>query len=133
MILTYSLNKPAEEIYPYLSDMQKFVEVHPVIYKAEQLGEAEYLCYEKIRFVFIPFDFSYKVNLRNLSLNNYVEMDSNIQKGVYLQLQFNLLSNNDQTEIKETINIKANFFVRMIFQNTIRKVHKKLFINIQNK
>jgi carbon monoxide dehydrogenase subunit G len=132
MVLNYSLTKPAEEVYTYLSDMNKFAEVHPVIYKAEQLGESEYVCFEKIKFGFIPFDFKYKVYLKNSIVNNYIEMDSPIRKGVHLQLKFSLTTINNKTEITETILIKANFIVRMIFQNIIRKVHKQLFTNIEN-
>lgn len=130
MILNHSIAKPIEAVYSCLSEMDKFAEVHPVVYKAEKIGETEYRFYEKIKFVFIPFDFTYKVNLTSTVPNNYVEMESNVQKGVHLQLKFSLQTKNNVTEVEETIIIKANPLVRLVFQSVIKRVHKKLFKHI---
>ena len=130
MILNHSIAKPIELVYSCLSEMDKFAEVHPVVYKVEKIGEAEFKFYEKIKFAFIPFAFNYKVNLTSIVPNKYVEMESNVQKGVHLQLKFSLQTKNNVTEVEEIILIKANFLVRILFQNTIKRVHKKLFKKI---
>ncbi len=133
MILNHSVSKPIDHVYSCLSDMEKFATVHPVVFKVEKIGDSEYKFYEKIKFVFIPFHLNYKVNLTSTVPNNYVEMESNVQKGVHLQLKFSLQAKNDVTEVEETILIKANPIVRLIFQNVVKRVHKNLFKNIAEK
>ena len=59
MVLTYSINKPVEIVYDCLTDMQKFVSVHPIIYKIENKGENEYLVFETLKVLFIPVSFTY--------------------------------------------------------------------------
>ena len=130
MILNHTIAKPVEQVYPYLSDMEKFVQVHPVVYKVEKIGETEYQFCEKIKIIFIPFDFKYKVNLKSILHNKDVEMHSNVKKGVHLELKFSFLSRNNSTHVEEIILIKSNFFVRLVFQSVIKRVHKKMFKNI---
>jgi len=122
---------PIDKVYLCLSDMQKFADVHPVIYKAEKIGEQEYLFYEKIKIVFIPFSFNYKVSLKNQINNQSVEMESSVQKGVHLVLKFSLKSIGHKTEIVEEVIVTSNFIVKNIFHNILKKAHKKLFKNIE--
>ena len=49
MVVNYTSAKSIEEVFSFLSDMQKFAEVHPVIYKIEKKGENEYLFFEKLK------------------------------------------------------------------------------------
>ena len=130
MVLNYIITKPVDQVYQCLTDMQKFAEVHPVIYKVEQLSKTEFLFYEKIKIVFIPFSFNYKVNLKISLMTKPVEVDSQVQKGVYLTLKFLLQEKNNQTEVQEEINIKANVFIKIIFKVILKNAHKKLFQNI---
>ena len=133
MILHYSSNKAIHELFQYLSDMQKFTDVHPVIYKAELIGENEYLIYEKLKFLMIPFKFTYKAILKNVELDKTVSMYSEVQKGVHLNLRFDFKTLNQKTEITETVEIKANPITKLILGNTIKRAHRKLFENIEKK
>lgn len=133
MILNYNISKPAEAIYGTLAQMDKFVGVHPVVYKVDCVGENEYIFYEKINVLFISFDFNYKVNVSALENNKNITMSSVVRKGVLLKLEFMLVPHENYTEVIEKVSIKANVFVRMIFENVLRRVHKKLFLNIENK
>lgn len=63
MTLEFKVNKSANAVFEYLSDMQKFVSVHPIIYKIDPLGEEKYLVFEKLKLLFIPWDFTYIVKL----------------------------------------------------------------------
>ncbi len=119
-------------MYPFLSDMQRFVEVHPVVYKIDKLKESEYLFYEKIKFGFIPYAFKYKVSLKKRIPDQFVEMESQVQKGVHLTLKFSFKSSGGFTQVEEEVVINSNFLVKIIFQTIITKAHKKLFQNIEN-
>jgi carbon monoxide dehydrogenase subunit G len=133
MQLKHVSKKSPDQLFLYLTDMHKFAEVHPVIYKAEKISEIEYRLYEKIKFLFIPFSFSYKVKIEKVELMNLVILSSKVQRGVYLELSFFLNPVNGRTEIEETIYIKAPVIIKQIFSNTIKKVHKELFENIEKK
>jgi carbon monoxide dehydrogenase subunit G len=133
MTLNYNISKPVEAIYASLAQMDNFVCVHPVVYKVECIGKNEFIFYEKIKFLFIPFDFNYKVNVDILEKNKNITMSSVVRKGVHLNLEFLLVQNENSTEVIEKVSIKANIFVRMIFENVLRRVHKKMFLNIENK
>ena len=50
MKLRHTISKSQEKVFEYLSDMQKFASVHPLIYQVDQVKEHEYLFYEKIKF-----------------------------------------------------------------------------------
>ncbi len=43
--------------------MQEFVKVHPIIYKIEKKAECKYLVFEKLVLFFIPYSFTYVVNI----------------------------------------------------------------------
>src|SRR5690606_40899548 len=46
-------------VFDYLTDMQKFVLVHPVISKIDSTGQESYLVHETLKFGFVPFSFTY--------------------------------------------------------------------------
>lgn len=133
MILNYNISKPVEAIYASLAQMDNFVSVHPVVYKVDCIGENEFIFYERIKFLFIPFAFNYKVNVDVLEKNKNITMSSAVRKGVLLKLEFLLVQNENSTDVIEKVSIKANIFVRMIFEIVLARAHKKLFLNIENK
>ena len=63
MNLVHLVKKSPDFVFGYLTDMQKFVSVHPVIFKIENLKGREYLVYEKLKLGFIPYSFTYKVTV----------------------------------------------------------------------
>lgn len=119
-------------MYACFSDMQKFAEHHPVIYKAEQLHKNEYQFYECIKFWGIPFKFKYTVYILDYKENEYVKMYSHVQKGVHLTLDFMLHSDGQTTTIKEVVDVKAPFIIKGIFQSILKKAHQKLIDTIEH-
>ncbi len=59
MELTFKLQRAANLVFDYLTDMQKFASVHPVIYQIDAKRDGSYLVHEKLRIGFIPFAFTY--------------------------------------------------------------------------
>ena len=60
-------------------------------------------------------------------------MYSQVQKGVHLNLNFLLQTENNKTIIVETIETKAIIGVKQILEMTLKKAHKKMFENIEGK
>ena len=48
MKLSFRIKKSIDLTFDYLTDMQKFVLVHPVIYQIDNIGNESYLVYEKL-------------------------------------------------------------------------------------
>ncbi len=88
MVLTliHFTKKPVRKVFQTLSDMRKFAEVHPVIYAVEQLSLREYLFYERIKFLSVPFSFSYRATVEILAIDKSVYISSEVRKGVYLHI-----------------------------------------------
>ncbi|MCD6066587.1 MAG: hypothetical protein K0S33_1413 [Bacteroidetes bacterium] len=131
MTIRYKIEKPIEQVYPYLSDMQKFMEVHPVIYKVDHLSGQEYLFYETLKVLFIPVSFSYKVSLTKTVENKQVVIYSRVQPGVYLDLIFDIEQDGTGTHVRETIKIKALPGIKQLFTSIIRKAHLRFFENLK--
>jgi len=91
MTLRYNISKPVNVIYDELSNIDYFVRFHPVVYKADCIGENEYVFYEKINFLFFPMKFNYKVNVCADNENKNIKMSSVVRKGVLLHLEFMLV------------------------------------------
>ncbi|CAN5497149.1 hypothetical protein BH10BAC1_BH10BAC1_19150 [soil metagenome] len=132
MILNHSIKKPINEVYNSIADVELFVKFHPVVYKAEKIGENEYVFYEKIKLLFIPIPIKYKVILLELNPNKSIKMFSEVQKGVYLNLKFSFIPTPEGTGVVEEVEVKASFLVKLVFQMILKRVHKNWFKNIAN-
>jgi hypothetical protein len=47
MQLRHTVTKKADVVFEYLTDIQKFVVVHPVIFKIDKIKENSFLAFEK--------------------------------------------------------------------------------------
>ena len=117
-------------MYACIADAQQFVKHHPVIYKADKTAENEYVFYEKIRILLIPYKLNYKVQFEECKLNESVKMYSEVQKGVHLHLFFSFKSLTNKTFVMEEVKIEAPFVVKQILQIALKRAHKKVFNNI---
>jgi carbon monoxide dehydrogenase subunit G len=130
MELTFNIKQPAALVFDYLTDMQKFVSVHPVIYKMDSLGDNNYLVYEKLNM--IPFPFNYKVVVEGNKSNNSVCMNAVVMKVVKIKMSYLLTEENGRTQINETISFNTFLPVKTIMGRIFSTQHQKLFMNIEN-
>lgn len=126
MILSYTLNTPIAHVFECLSDMQKFCDAHPVIFKVDSLGNNQYKFYEKIAFV----TFSYAVSIEKTEPLTYVAMYSKVQPGVYLNLYFRLKTEGGITYVEEQVDVKAPIIIKQVFERILANAHKKMFAKI---
>ncbi|MEO6130587.1 MAG: hypothetical protein ABIQ02_01975 [Saprospiraceae bacterium] len=57
---TFKVRKDVITIKQYLTNIERFVNVHPMIYKMTALGENKYKVFEKVMIGIIPYNFTYK-------------------------------------------------------------------------
>lgn len=131
MELFFRLKKSPEFVFEYLSDMQKFVSVHPVITQIAPKGNGCYLVYETLELFGIPFSFTYPALIEVHASEKSVIMRAEVMKLVKIHMHFLLSGDQEQTHIRETIQFRSLLPVHIILKRVFRKQHHSLFRNIE--
>ena len=130
MKLSFRIHKKSDLIFDYLTDMQKFVSVHPVIYRIDNTSDKNYLVHEKLKFGFIPFSLTYPVTVEKNTLDKTVIIRATVFKLTKIEMKFVLKADNDYTIIDEEIKLKSPLPVKFIMESIFKKQHDQLFKNI---
>jgi carbon monoxide dehydrogenase subunit G len=133
MELLFRIEKTPYFIFDYLTDMQKFVSVHPVITQIDNTGNDTYLVHETLQFGLIPFSFTYPVTIEKNNIDNVVIIRATVMKLTKIEMKFILQKDNDFTVIEESIKFETPLPIKYIMQNIFRKQHNQLFKNIEMK
>ncbi len=133
MNLSFQSKKNINLVFDFLTDMQKFVSVHPVILQIDKTGDDCYLVHERLKLGFIPFLFSYPVLIEINKLNNTVTYRATVLKFTKIEMKFVLKVENGFTQIDEEIQFTSPFPVEFILKSIFKKQHQKLFKNIEQK
>lgn len=128
MILEHTVNKPCAEVYKYLTDMQKFVAVHPVIFRMDKISDNEYQVFEKLNF--IPFPFKYRAVVEGNQAGDKVFIKATVMKIVHIRMTFDLLENGGITNVKELVDFKSFLPVHLVMRSIFKTQHTLLFSNI---
>lgn len=113
--------------------MQKYVSVHPVIYRIDDTGKNSYLVYETLKFAFIPFSFTYPVTIEKDDINKTVKIRATVKKLTKVEMTFLLKKDGEFTSVEEEIQFKSILPVKSIMKRIFRKQHTQLFKNIELK
>ena len=131
MKLSFKIHKNIDLVFDYLTDMQKFVSVHPVISKIENTSDKSYLVHETLKFGFIPFSFTYPVTIENSISDKIVVIRATVFKLTKIEMKFVLKVDNGHTIIEEEIRFKSPLPIKFIMESIFRKQHNQLFKNIE--
>jgi carbon monoxide dehydrogenase subunit G len=131
MNLSFRLNKTVDFIFDYLTDMQKFVTVHPIIYQIDKINQDEYLVHETLKFGFMPFSFTYPVYIESNVIEKTVLMKATVMKLTKIEIKFVLKTDNNFTMIEENIQIVSLLPIKSLVESIFRKQHTQLFKNIE--
>lgn len=131
MKLTFKVNKSCDEILPYLTDMEKFVLVNPVIKKIDCLGDNRYFAHETLKAGFIPFSFTYPFVVESNAADKIVRMRAIVMKLLKIEITFIVNSNPDCTIIEETVEFITFLPFKTILGKIFEKQHTLLFKNIE--
>ncbi len=118
-------------IKQHLTDVDKFVSVHPLIYKMTDLGHGKYKVHEKIKIGFIHYRFTYKATISQR--DNIVNIDASIMGLTKLSMQFMLQKEDEGTLVHETLSIKSVLPIKDFMKKLIQEQHQVLFKNIEIK
>jgi carbon monoxide dehydrogenase subunit G len=131
MKLLFKIQKPLELIFAYLTDMQMFASVHPVISKIEKLENNNYLVYETLKLGIIPFSFTYFVTVEKNDLKKEISMQATVFKIVKIEIDFVLKEEQGCTIINENIQFKSVLPVKLLMSRIFKQQHHQLFKNIE--
>ncbi len=131
-LLTFKLSKPTEQIFDYLSDMKKFVSVHPIITKMDALGNNNYFVYETLKLGFIPYSFTYPATVESNIENKTITINATIMKLTKVELAFKISQHVDYSLVEETITFRSPLPVKSVMKKVFIEQHEKLFNNIEN-
>ncbi len=132
MKISYKINQPLPIVFDHLTDVEKFVSVHPVIYKIERLAENKLLVYERLKFGFITYSFTYTATIVGDTESHSVEMFATVMKINKIKMTFKIIPGDGFTLVEEEVNFKTFFPIKGMMENIFRKQHAQLFRNIAN-
>ena len=130
MKLEFTVNKPLPHVFEYLTDMKKFVSVHPIIYQMDDLGESNYLVHEKLKLLYIPCTFRYKANVKGHAKGDHVRISAVVMGMVNIEMNFFLQEQADTTVVSEEVNFRSLLPVKPVMKKIFREQHRELFNNI---
>lgn len=130
MVLNFEVNKKLETVYEYLSDMDKFSSVHPIISKIESKGDESYKVYETLKFWVFPFRFTYPVKIYCDKDSNKVTMKATVFKLTKIELNFSLSESQGVTTVQEIINFDTPLPIKGFLKKVFTEQHQQLFKNI---
>lgn len=129
--LHFQVNARIELVSEALLDTEKFVAAHPLIYRMDSLGNQTYKVYEKVKMVFIPYSFAYKVSITDFRPENRIRLEATIAGMTHIVMDFMLTANGDRTNVTEDITITTRLPIHGYMQQLFRKQHDILFDNIE--
>lgn len=131
MTLVFKIQKDINLVFDYLTDMQKFVSVHPVIFQIDSKGNENYLVHETLKLGFIPFSFTYPVTIEKSNTLKTVTIRALVFKLTKIEMKFVLNVDGEFTTIIETIDFNSTLPVKSMMKRIFRKQHEQLFRNME--
>lgn len=130
MHLTFTVNQPANLVFNYLTNMQKFASVHPVITRIVPTGKHQYVVHETLRMAFLPVSFTYPITVESDRAKNWVKMQARVMGLIRIGINFRISTEESLTVVEEVINIIAPAPLRFVIESIFKKQHELLFKTI---
>lgn len=130
MKLLHTLHTSPEVVFTYLTDMNLFASMHPVISRIEAKGKDHYLVFETLKIGPFPVSFSYPVAIHHDLSKFQVRMNATIFKLTKVEMSFALTTEKGITTIEEIIHVKSISPLNSLTLGVIKKQHLLLFDNI---
>ncbi len=130
MELIFTINKPTDFIFDYLTDMDKFASIHPVITKIDKTSENTFLVHETFKLGFIPFSFSYPVTIESNTARKTVTIKATVMKMTHIEMKFFIYREGELSEVNESISFKSILPIKSLMTKIFREQHTLLFQNM---
>lgn len=132
MTLNCIIKKPVDTVFDCLSNMSKFVSVHPVINKINYLEEGKYMIFERLKCGFFFFSFSYPATIESNYAAKKITMKAVVMKLAVIEMCFSIKEMKNYSLVTEEIKFETVLPIQAILKKIFRKQHVRLFKNIEN-
>jgi carbon monoxide dehydrogenase subunit G len=130
MNLSFTLHKSPDFIFDYLTDMDKFASIHPVITKIERTGEHKFLVHETLKLGFIPYSFTYPVTIESNVANKTVTIKATVMKMTHIEMHFSIRREGEHSVVDESITFRSVLPIKAVMEKIFREQHALLFQNM---
>ena len=130
MTLNFKVRKSPEFVFDCLSDPQKFVAVHPLIYKIELIEGTSYRVFERVKLGFITRSFTYKADIRSSDM--MVHINAVVDRFTKVEMRFSIDASDEGAHVQEEIKIRSFLPIRGYMEGVFREQHATMFENIQS-
>lgn len=130
MELIFKIPKDKNSIKHYLTNEEKFVSVHPLIFRMQNLGKGRFKVFEKVDIGFIPYRFTYYALITQDG--DKVNIEATVMGITKIYMDFTFSEEDNMTLIKEIITIKSPFPIKNFMYKLLKEQHQILFNNIEN-
>jgi carbon monoxide dehydrogenase subunit G len=127
--LTANLPAAPEQVWPYFTEMDRFVSVHPLIVSAKPLPDGRYRIRERSPYApWLGGITRYTARIEPLESHRLVRMHGRVAGGlVKLELTFRLEPTATGTHLQETVQFRSGLPVAPLLRGVFRKAHTQLF------
>jgi len=133
MELQFEINKPSDLVFDYLTNMQKFVTIHPVITKIDPKGDNNYLVHETLKFGGIPFSFTYPVTVDSNSTEQTITIKATVFGITKVEMNFKVaMREHNSCYVHENIQFKSPLPIKGMMRKIFKTQHALLFKNMVN-
>jgi len=130
--LSFIVNKNIDLVFEYLTDMEKFALIHPVISRIDKISHQNYKVHETLKFGMVPFSFTYPVTIEKSISEKIVIMRATVFYFTKIEMKFFLRADAGHTIIEEEIYFTSPFPVVGTMKRIFKKQHPKLFETIHS-
>ncbi|MEC5157239.1 hypothetical protein [Chryseobacterium sp. MP_3.2] len=125
----FKVKKDIITIKKQLTNVENFVNFHPLIYKITDLGGNKYMVFERIKMDTIPYRFTYKAIITDEK--DSVNVVATFMGLTTISMFFTFQEEDKFTVIKERLVVKSPFPTTNYMNRLIEKQHKTMFNNIE--
>lgn len=129
--LNFKVSKPEDVVFDYLTDMQKFVSVHPLITKMDCINQNQYKVYERVDTGLFPYSFTYIANVESNSEKKTVVINAVVMRITKIEMAFVIKQNGNYSEVVETVLINTFLPIKSLLKKIFTEQHYILFQNIE--
>ncbi len=130
MELSFVVNKPIKMVFDYLTNMNLYASIHPVISEIKHQRGNLYLVEETLKLSFLPFSFSYPVIIESDFETKSIRMYATVFKLTKIEMQFNLTEKENSVIVVEKIIFNSALPFKSIMQKIFKKQHQQFFYNL---
>ncbi len=130
LTLVFAVPRPVGLVFAHLADPVRFVAVHPVISRMEATGPGQYLVYETMKVVGLPYSFTYPATITADQAALTVQVRATVRQLVHIQMDFRLSGSGQATTVHETVTFGSWLPVGALMAPVFRQQHARLFANL---